>query len=269
MDSTNRIKSELSRDNVVCGCMVAEVRTPAIAMILESAGLDFFIIDMEHGSFSHETANDIIVSCRGLNVVPFVRVPDIRRESFQKPLDAGALGLLVPRIETVEQVEEALELIRYAPMGSRGLSLRRAHSGFGKPDPVQFTTRANSRVMLMVQIETKRGVENIDAISAVEGIDVLFVGPSDLAHSYENSDAGQIERAIERVVQVGKAKNIATGIHHSSLPYIASLIGKGMRFISVNTEVGAMISKFSEMTGAIRSGTRTDTRLDGDKAETI
>ena len=80
MDSTNRIKSELSRDNVVCGCMVAEVRTPAIAMILESAGLDFFIIDMEHGSFSHETANDIIVSCRGLNVVPFVRVPDIRRE---------------------------------------------------------------------------------------------------------------------------------------------------------------------------------------------
>lgn len=257
MDSSNRIKSALSRDNVVCGCMVAEVRTPAIGMILESAGLDFFIIDMEHGSFSHETVNDIIVSCRGLNIVPFVRVPGIQRESFQKPLDAGALGLLVPRIETVKQVEEAVELIRYAPLGSRGLSLRRAHSGFSKPEPFEFTSRANSRVMLMVQIETKRGVENIDAITDVEGIDVLFVGPSDLAHSYGDGEEGQVERAIERVVQVGRAKNIATGIHHSSLPYINKLIGAGMRFISVNTEVGAMIGKFSEMTGAIRSETRT------------
>ena len=257
MDRTNRIKSELSRDNVVCGCMLAEVRTPAISMILERTGLDFFIIDMEHGSFSYETANDIIVSCRGLNIVPFVRVPDIHRESFQKPLDAGAMGLLVPRIETVEQVEKARDLIRYAPLGSRGLSLRRAHSGFSKPDPVQFTAQSNSNVMLMVQIETRQGVENIDAISNVEGIDVLFVGPSDLAHSYGNGDPAQVERAIERVVQVGKAKGIATGIHHSSLPYISRLAVEGMRFFSVNTEVGAIISTFTDMSTAIRSGTTT------------
>ncbi|MBN1857238.1 MAG: hypothetical protein JW846_09855 [Dehalococcoidia bacterium] len=256
MDRENRIKWELARDNVVCGCMIAEVRTPAISMILESAGLDFFIIDMEHGSFSHETASDIIVSCRGLNIVPFVRVPGIHRESFQKPLDAGAMGLLVPCIETAEQVEKARDLICYAPAGSRGLSLRRAHSGFGRPDPVVFTSLANSRVMLMVQIETKRGVENIDAVSDVEGIDVLFVGPSDLAHSYGN-DAARTEQAIERVVQVGKAKNIVTGIHHSNVPYIAGLIDKGMRFISVNTEVGAIISTFTNMTSAIRSGTTT------------
>jgi len=268
MDRTNRIKSELSRNNVVCGCMVAEVRTPAVSMILESAGLDFFIIDMEHGSFSYETANDIIVSCRGLNIVPFVRVPGIQRESFQKMLDAGAQGLLIPRIETAEQVEQAMKLIRYAPMGSRGISLRRAHSGFGRPEPVQFTTWANSNVMLMVQIETKLGVENIDTISDVEGIDVLFVGPSDLAHSYGNGDAAQVESAIERVVQVGKAKAIATGIHHSSLPYINRLIGDGMRFFSVNTEVGAMIRTFSEMTTAIRSGTGTDTRQMGNRPET-
>lgn len=266
MDRTNRIKSELSRDNVVCGCMVAEMRTPSIGMILESAGLDFFIIDMEHGSFNYETANDIIVACRGLNIVPFVRVPGIGREPFQKPLDAGALGLLVPRIETPEQVQEAVELTRYAPMGSRGLSLRRAQSGFTRPDPVQFTAEANRNVMLMIQIETKRGVENIDAISHVEGIDVLFVGPSDLAHSYGTSDAGQVDRAIERVVQAGKAKGITTGIHHSSLPYVTRLIGAGMRFISINTEVGAIIGSFRETTAAIRSGARTDSAPIADEA---
>jgi 2-keto-3-deoxy-L-rhamnonate aldolase RhmA len=252
MNRTNRIKSELSNDNVVCGCMVAEMRTPAVAMILESAGLDFFIIDMEHGSFTYETAADIIVACRGLNIVPFVRVPGLDRESFQKVLDAGALGLLVPRIETAGEAEQAADLLRYAPEGSRGLSLRRAHSGFGRPHPAQFTADANRNLMLMVQIETKKGVENIDSISDVTGIDVLFVGPSDLAHSYGAGDAAQVERAIDRVVQVGREKGIPTGIHHSSLPYITRLVAQGMRFFSVNTEVGAIIGSFSDMTAAVR-----------------
>ena len=86
MDTAKHIKSKLANDNVVCGGMVSEVRIPAIGMILESAGLDFFILDMEHGSFSYETAHDIIVSCRGLTIAPFVRVPSIEREAFQKPL---------------------------------------------------------------------------------------------------------------------------------------------------------------------------------------
>ena len=257
MNRTNRIKSELSKDNVVCGCMVAEMRNPAIAMILESAGLDFFIIDMEHGSFTYETAADIIIACRGLSIVPFVRVPGIDREAFQKVLDAGALGVLVPRIETAGEAEQAADLLRYAPEGSRGLSLRRAHSGFGRPDRAQFTANANRNVMLMVQIETRNGVENIGSISDVAGIDVLFVGPSDLAHSYGAGDAGQVERAVERVVQTGKDKGIATGIHHSSLQYIAGLAREGMRFFSVNTEVGAIISSFSDMTAAVRACTKT------------
>jgi 2-keto-3-deoxy-L-rhamnonate aldolase RhmA len=253
---SNRIKSELSQDRVVLGCMVAEMRTPAIGLILESAGLDFLIIDMEHGSFSYETASDIIVACRRLRIVPFVRVPGIDREPFQKLLDAGAMGLLVPRIETPEEVELAADLIRYAPAGSRGLSLRRAHSGFTRADPTQFTAEANRNVMLMVQIETRRGVENLDTISCVPGIDVLFVGPSDLAHSYGAEAATQVEGAIRRVMQSGRSKGIATGIHHSNAHYVAQLIQGGMRFISMNTEVGALISSLSETAAAIRSGTQ-------------
>ena len=253
MDKADHIKSELERKNVVCGCMVSEVRTPAIGMILESAGLDFFILDMEHGSFSYETANDIIVSCRGLNIVPFVRVPSIEREVFQKPLDAGALGLILPRIETREQVENALELIRYAPLGSRGLSLRRAHSGFVKHDPAEFTARANRSLIFVVQIETKRGIENIEDICDAGAIDVMFVGPSDLAHSYGNLADEQLEQAVERVIRVGKERGITTGIHHSNLSYVLRRIADGMRFVSVNTEVGAIISVFSDMSRAIRS----------------
>lgn len=251
---TNRVKDELAKGNVVCGCMLAEMRTPAAGMMLDSAGLDFFIIDMEHGSFSHETACDIIAACRGLCIVPFVRVPGIDREAFQKVLDAGAMGVLVPRIETPEEAAQAADLLRYAPEGSRGLSLRRAHSGFGRPDLAQFTAEVNRTVMLMLQIETRRGVENLDTISDVPGIDLLFVGPSDLAHSYGTGNATEAERAIDRVVQVGRDKGIATGIHHSSLPYLTRLIESGMRFFSINTEVGALISSLSQTASAVRAG---------------
>lgn len=258
MTRMNRIKSELAQDRVVCGCMVTEVRTPAIGMILESAGLDFFILDMEHGSFSYETANDIILSCHGLRIVPFVRVPALEREAFQKPLDSGAHGILVPRVETREQVEAALDLMHYAPAGSRGLSIRRAHSGFTRQEPFQFTTEANRNVMLMVQIETRQGIENIEAISDTPGVDVLFVGPSDLAHSYGEVERETLDRAIARVIEVGKRKHIPTGIQHTSLPVITRLIEDGMRFISVNTEVGAIISVFSEAEAHIRSAAKTD-----------
>ena len=248
----NRVKMELARNNVVCGCMVAEVRTPAIAMILESAGLDFFIIDMEHGTFNYESMNDIILACRGLTIKPFVRVPAIEREAFQKPLDAGAVGLLVPRVETKRQVEECLDLMRYAPAGSRGLSLRRAHSGFTKQNAFQFTEVANENVMLMVQIETRRGVANIDSICEGSGIDVLFVGPSDLAHSYGEDCAEAVPQAIQRVIEVGKRNSIATGIHHADLDLVAGFVKQGMQFISGNTEVGAIISVFAQMEQTLR-----------------
>jgi 2-keto-3-deoxy-L-rhamnonate aldolase RhmA len=265
MYEANRIKTELSQGNTVLGCMVAEMRNPAVGMILESAGLDFLIIDMEHGSFSFETACDIIVACRGLRIVPFARVPGIDREAFQKLLDAGAKGLLVPRIETPEEVEQASDLIRYAPSGSRGLSLRRAHSGFTKADPAVFTTEANSNVMLMVQIETKRAIENRDDISSVPGIDVLFVGPSDLAHSYGAGVGTQVEDAIEAVVAAGRARGIATGIHHSNVQYVTRLIKGGMRFMSINTEVGAIISSLAETSAAIRSGVGSGTEQQGER----
>ncbi len=164
----------------------------------------------------------------------------------------------MPRIETAEEALQAADLLRYAPEGSRGLSLRRAHSGFGRPDRAQFTADANRMVMLMVQIETRKGVESIDSISDVAGIDLLFVGPSDLSHSYGAGEAAQVEPAVDRVVRVGREKGIATGIHHSSLQYITRLAAHGMRFFSVNTEVGAIISSFSDMTAAVRACRKND-----------
>lgn len=253
MFRTNRVKMALRMNNVVCGCIVAEMRSPAIGMILKRAGLDFFILDMEHGSFNYETACDILVACHGLRIVPFVRVPAIDREPFQRLLDAGALGLLVPRVESRAQAEQAVDLIRYSPLGSRGVSLRRPHSGFSRPDPAEFTAEANGNVRLLLQIESRRAIDNIDCISKVPGIDVLFVGPSDLAHSYGSTPPGQVEPAIQRVIEAGRDRSIVTGIHHSDVAYITGLMQAGMRFFSVDTEVGVIISSLSKTIATLRT----------------
>jgi len=249
----NTVLSALQAGRIVVGCMISEMRSPAIGPVLDAAGLDFMILDMEHGAFSYETVNDILLACRGTRVVPFVRVPEIRRECFQKPLDAGAFGVLVPRVEKREEVEEAVRYSRYAPEGDRGLSLRRAHGGFRKAPRDEFTDAANRRVMVMVQIETERGVRNIDSILETPGLDLVFIGPSDLAHSYGIGRANEMREEISRVVRTCAEKKIASGIHHADLSYVSELVRNGLQFVSCNTEIGALIGAFSDAAGMLRS----------------
>jgi 2-keto-3-deoxy-L-rhamnonate aldolase RhmA len=232
--------------------MISEMRTPAVGPVLSAAGLDFMILDMEHGAFSFETVNDILLSCRGTRVVPFVRVPELRRECFQKPLDAGALGVLVPRVETREEAETAVRYARYAPEGDRGLSLRRAHGGFRKADPYDFTAAANARIMVMIQIESETGVRNIDSILETPGLDLVFIGPSDTAHSYGRGREAEMREGVLRVVQACANKGVSSGIHHADPSYIDELARHGLRFVSCNTEVGAMIGAFSASAETIR-----------------
>ena len=248
----NTVQTALKAGRIVTGCMISEMRTPAVGPILDAADLDFMILDMEHGAFTFETVNDIILACRGTRVVPFVRVPELRRECFQKPLDAGALGVLVPRVETPEAAAKAVRYSRYAPEGDRGLSLRRVHGGFKKADPHDFTAAANRRIMVMIQIESEAGVRNIEAILETPGLDLVFIGPSDLAHSYGRGRDGEMREGVLRVVRACFKKNIPSGIHHADTAYVAELVREGLRFVSCNTEVGAIIGAFSAAASAVR-----------------
>lgn len=253
MTSENTVKTALKAGRAVVGCMISEMRTPALGPVLEAAGLDFMIIDMEHGAFTFETVNDVLLACRGTRVVPFVRVPELRRECFQKPLDAGALGILVPRVECREDAETSVRYARYAPEGERGLSLRRAHSGFRKAEAFAFTADANARVMVMVQVESEKGAANIESILETPGLDLVFIGPSDMAHSYGPGREEEMREGVLRVVRACAKKGVPSGIHHADTAYIAGLAREGLRFISCNTEIGAMIGAFSSAAGAIRN----------------
>jgi hypothetical protein len=112
-----------------------------------------------------------------------VRIPEIRRETILKPLDSGAAGLLVPQVNTAEQAKEVIQYAKYPTAGNRGVALRRAANMYARLDAAAYLQKANEDTFIAVQAESEQAIENIDAITAVDGVDCVFVGPFDLSVS--------------------------------------------------------------------------------------
>lgn len=177
---------------------------------LGAAGYDFTIIDTEHGAFGIETAESLIRACEAAAVVPLVRVPRGDTTSIYKALDAGAAGVLVPSVESVEEAQAAVHAAGFAPRGTRGACpiVRAAdHSAMPWRD---FTARqAGNGVLLM--IETAAGVARCEAICAVPGVKALVVGPFDLSVSlgYEGDvQAAPVQQAVQRLIAAARAASL-------------------------------------------------------------
>lgn len=156
------------------------VPTAMSAEIVARGGWDLVCIDAEHGGVGLETIDAMIRGAEAAGVPAIVRVPEVGPE-IARVLDLGAIGILVPRVETAAQAEEAVDRARFAPLGSRGAGPGRA-SKYGYAIP-EYVDTANDRIVVAVQIETAAGLANVAEITAVAGIDVVFVGPIDLAVS--------------------------------------------------------------------------------------
>ena len=160
--------------------MIRAVRTPAMICIAKNCGLDFVMFDCEHGCFGMETLHDAYLVANSLGIEGFARVPLPTKDYVSRVLDCGASGIMVPLVETVEQAEALVYHAKYKPVGQRGFS-NTAHVGYRSAAHVQMMEDANKKVMTIAQIETVKGVENAEKIAAVDGIDTLLIGPSDLS----------------------------------------------------------------------------------------
>jgi 2-keto-3-deoxy-L-rhamnonate aldolase RhmA len=237
------IKAELARDMAVAGLMMSELKTPMLGALLDAVGLHFAIIDQEHGAYGADTLAAVVAGFRGGRCLPLVRIPEIRREYVLTPLELGVAGILAPRVESRTQAEDLVRFCRYPPAGDRGISLCRAHTGFRRVDRNDYTARANADILLMAQIETQTALDNLDDILATPGIDMAFIGPSDLALSCGIDASPRTPRMraiIERVVATARAQGLSVGIHTYDLEAAAELVAAGVGFISFDTDVNAL-----------------------------
>lgn len=178
------LKARLKNGETVIGTMVTVFSHPDMVKILKVAGFDYFIIDCEHGSFDYKDVALLLGMAKAVDLPGIVRIPSAGREVILKYMESGATGLLLPETDTAEQAKALVEYSKYAPMGDRGVSLLRPHTGYEQiPDAVEYMKKTNEETILMAQIESQTGVANINAILDVEGIDAAFIGPNDLSQS--------------------------------------------------------------------------------------
>jgi len=178
----NPLKVRLAAGGTAAGAMVFELMAPALPRLCVNAGADFILYDMEHTGLSFEALKTQFALCRGLPVVPMVRVPRGEYHFIARALDIGALGVMVPMVGSAEEAAHIVDCTRYPPQGRRGAAFGFAHDDYEGGDVETKIAALNARTMAIAQIETREGLENVEAIAAVPGIDALWIGHFDLSN---------------------------------------------------------------------------------------
>jgi len=178
----NPIKQALAAGGCARGAMVFEFFSPGLPQIVRNAGAEFVLYDMEHTGLGYETLKTQLALCRGLDLVPMVRVPRGDYHFIARALDVGALGVMVPMVATRAEAEFHVSCTRYPPQGRRGAAFGFAHDDYQGGDIGGKMTASHARTLVIAQIETDEGLRNVDAIAAAPGIDALWIGQFDLTN---------------------------------------------------------------------------------------
>ena len=253
------MKASLKRGEVLIGTFVLEFGSSAIATLLASAGADFIIADLEHSSFSIETMGRIIRDARGANLPCIVRVPVLERHFVSRILDAGATGVMIPRVESCDDLEKIREWTKYAPEGDRGVAFGIGHTDYGdftKLDTREYVRRANEEILSIGQIETVKAVENLEDILATGGLDVVFIGPYDLSTSMGISgefDHPLLLDAIKRIIALAQMHNVPLGCYVNDFKGGEQWLKLGVQLIACGNDAFLLTRKFAEESQKFRN----------------
>jgi 2-keto-3-deoxy-L-rhamnonate aldolase RhmA len=252
----NNLKMRLRNGESILGTMITVFDNPEIAKILKVCGFDYFVIDCEHGSFDYSSVATILTVAREAAIPGIIRIPEVKREVVLKYMEMGAAGILLPNTDLAEQAQLLVEYAKYSPLGNRGVSLLRPHTGFEPVvDAVEYMNKINEETVLMVQIESPQGVENVDKILDVAGIDAVFIGPSDLSQSM--GIMGQFGHpdfisAVDHVILSAKKSKKYSGIHLMSSEALLPWIEKGMTLNLWSNEVLHMMNTAKDGVAKLR-----------------
>lgn len=228
---------------------------PQITEMIARSGVDFIGIDLEHSTISQEQAQRIIAACHADAVVCLPRVASHDPESIRRLLDSGADGILVPTVDTPDQVEKLIGIMKYPPLGKRGYGVARAQ-GYGH-ELKAYTTNWNQESILILQIESVRAVRNIEALLEFEEVDGVMIGPYDLSGSLGvpgQIDSELVTKESQKVVESCKRHHKACGIHivDPSNESIRSALDNSYTFLALSSDV-FMLQKWGQETKRLLS----------------
>ena len=233
------------------------IGNPEVAEILANVGFDWLVFDTEHAPLSLETVEWMMQATSGTEVVPFVRVAANEMAMVKRALDIGAYGVVVPLVNNREDAEKAVGFTRYPPKGIRGAGPRRC-STYGMRSKEYFDW-AGKELLTIVQVETSEAVTNIDEILSVDGVDVFFVGPTDLTMSLGipgQQKHPKFVKAVEKVLEAGRRSGVHSGTMVYNLEEARIALSRGFKFISLTTDYKHLVKGAKDMLDAV-SETKT------------
>lgn len=237
------LKEKLARGGTALGSMVFEFFTPGIARICANAGAEFVMYCMEHTGVGYETLKPQFALCRALGIAPLVRVPATEYHFVARALDCGALGVMVPLVDTAEQAERIVSFTRYPPKGRRGAAFGFAHDDYQGGDVVDKMRAIHERTLVICMIETRSGLENVEAIAAVEGVDVLWLGHFDLTNFLgiaAQFSHPRYREAVKRIAAAAAKHGKSAGYMAASAALGREYLGAGYRMIATGTDQGLL-----------------------------
>ena len=252
----NPVRQRLLNGQTVFGIMAFEFFTPGLAQIMTAAGAEFLIVDTEHSGAGIETIKAQMSFARGLDIAPIVRVPGCEHHLIAPILDAGAMGIMVPLVETAEQARQIADACRYRPEGRRGLAFGVAHDDYATTDMAESLRQGNERTLVIALIESETGIANADEILAVPGIDVGWLGHYDLTDSM--GIPGQFEDprfagAVDRLATACRNHGKAAGFMDADVDMVRSMMAKGFRTIGYGTDVALLQSAYRSGLAQLRA----------------
>ncbi|MBW4495649.1 MAG: aldolase [Oscillatoria princeps RMCB-10] len=250
----NQLKRKLKRGEAVLGPFV-NCAYPAFIEICGLAGFDFAVIDMEHGQLDTLAAEDLCRAADCVGLAPVVRVRKNDAPQIQRALDIGSAGVQVPQIETRADAEAAVRGAKYSPLGSRGLSFN-TRAGLYTAAGTQITDQLNEESLVVIHVEGRRGVENLEEILSVPHIDVIFLGPYDLSQSLGIPGQVRDSRVMELMqsaVRRIRSAGIAAGTFADSPEIAKQWIDAGVQYIGLGVDVAIFLRACEALVKAVRS----------------
>ncbi|PSP64228.1 aldolase [Halobacteriales archaeon QH_8_64_26] len=240
---SDRLRRRLAAREPLLGTWLS-LSDPAVAEIGASLGYDFALIDTEHTPLSLETVTELVRAIEAADgeTEAFVRVSWNDPVELKRVLDTGVGGVMVPMVNTAKQARQAVEATRYPPEGERGIAAGRA-AEYGL-DFENYVERANEEIATIVQIERERGVENAEAIAAVEEIDALLIGPADLSAAlgaFGEPESDAFAEAIDQVLEAGEATDTPVGTLAIETEEVETRVEQGFDFLIAGLDAAHLI----------------------------
>jgi 4-hydroxy-2-oxoheptanedioate aldolase len=254
----NKLKKRLKDGETLFGTWMV-IPSPTLAEVFGSAGMDFIIIDQEHGPITFETAQNMVRAAEVSNMTPLLRVPSNDESTILRGLEIGSHGIVVPQMKTVVDVESVVKAVKYSPLGERGVSAFTRSSGFnaiGKKNRTQF---ANEQTLTVVIVESIEAINNIEKMVEIDEIDVVYIGTYDLSQSIgevDNLNSTKMLKLIERTVEVIRGAGKSAGILAQNEHDVSTWKNIGVQFIPYQVDCGFIAENVQDIRNNLFSGGR-------------